>query len=89
MISSITAKLQARHRSLSIWKSVAGPFISQLAGIGNAILPKEEVEGWGETSGSHIVGTGAFTLEEIVTDEKVTLKKNRELLGHRAERRRY
>ena len=55
-------------------KSVAGPFISQLAGIGNAILPKEEVEGWGEDFGSHIVGTGAFTLEEIVTDEKVTLR---------------
>ena len=62
-------------------KSVAGPFISQLAGIGNAILPKEEVEGWGEDFGSHIVGTGAFTLEEIVTDEKVTLKKNENYWG--------
>ena len=31
-------------------KSVAGPFISQLAGIGNAILPKEEVEAGEKTS---------------------------------------
>ena len=52
-------------------KSVAGPFINQLAEIGNVILPKEEVEGWGDEFGSHIVGTGPFTLEEMVTDEKV------------------
>ncbi len=57
-------------------KSVAGPFINQLAEIGNVILPKEEVEGWGDEFGSHIVGTGPFTLEEMVTDEKVVLKKN-------------
>ena len=55
-------------------KSVAGPFINQLAEIGNVILPKEEVEGWGDEFGSHIVGTGPFTLEEMVTDEKVVLK---------------
>lgn len=61
--------------------SPAGPFISQLAEIGNAILPKEEVEGWGEEFGSHIVGSGPFKLEEVVTDEKVVLKKNENYWG--------
>lgn len=61
--------------------SPAGPFISQLAEIGNAILPKEEVEGWGEDFGNHIVGSGPFTLEEVVTDEKVILKKNENYWG--------
>ncbi len=56
-------------------KSVAGPFLEQLAGIGTAIVPKEEVEGWGDQFGNHIIGTGPFSLEEIVTDEKVVLKK--------------
>lgn len=62
-------------------KEVAGPFMNQLADLGNAILPKEEVEGWGEDFGSHIIGTGPFTLEEIVTDEKVTVKKNESYWG--------
>lgn len=56
--------------------SPAGPFITQLTEVGAAIVPKEEVEGWGDEFGSHIVGTGPFTLEEIVTDEKVVLKKS-------------
>lgn len=56
--------------------SPAGPFISQLAEVGTAIVPKEEVEGWGDEFGTHIVGTGPFTLEEVVTDEKVVLKRN-------------
>ena len=62
-------------------KKPAGPFLDQLAEIGNAILPKEEVEGWGDQWGNHIVGTGPFTLEDVVTDEKVTLKKNDKYWG--------
>lgn len=61
--------------------SAAGPFLEQLALIGTAIVPKEEVEGWGEQFGNHIVGTGPFTLEKIVTDEKVILKKNDKYWG--------
>lgn len=60
---------------------VAGPFLNQLADLGTCIIPKEEVEGWGDEFGSHIVGTGPFTLEEIVTDERVTLKKNENYWG--------
>ena len=51
--------------------SPAGPFLNQLAEIGTAIVPREEVEGWGDDFGSHIVGSGPFTLEEVVTDERV------------------
>lgn len=61
--------------------SPAGPFISQLTGIGTAILPREEVEGRGEEFKTHIVGTGPFTLEELVTDEKVVLKRNENYWG--------
>ena len=49
--------------------SPAGPFLNQLAEIGTAIVPREEVEGWGDDFGSHIVGSGPFTLEEVVTRE--------------------
>lgn len=59
----------------------AGPFLSQLAELGTAIVPKEEVEGWGDQFGNHIVGTGPFMLDTIVTDEKVTLVKNDKYWG--------
>lgn len=62
-------------------KEAAGPFMNMLADIGNCILPKEEVEGWGDEFGSHLLGTGPFILDEIVTDEKVTLKKNENYWG--------
>ena len=56
--------------------SPAGPFLNQLAEVGSAIVPKEEVEGWGDDFGSHIVGSGPFILKEVVTDERVVLEKN-------------
>ena len=59
----------------------AAPILYQLADMGTAILPKEEVEGWGEDFGNHAVGTGAFVLKEIVTDEKVVLEKNENYWG--------
>ena len=62
-------------------KEAAGPFLYQLTDIGNAILPKEEVEGWGNDFGTHIIGTGPFALDQIVTDEKVTLTKNENYWG--------
>lgn len=62
-------------------KEAAGPMLFQLADLGNVIVPKEEVEGWGEEFGNHIVGSGPFTLEEIVTDERVSLKKNENYWG--------
>lgn len=61
--------------------SPAGPFMSRLAEVGTAIVPREEVEGWGEDFGSHLVGTGPFTLEEVVTDEKIVLKRNENYWG--------
>ncbi len=57
-------------------KDSCGPFLETLCDIGNGILPKEEVEGWGDEFGYHLVGTGPFMLEEMVADERVTLKKN-------------
>lgn len=62
-------------------KEAAGPFLNQLTDLGTCILPKEEVEGWGDEFGSHLIGTGPFILDEIVTDEKVTLKKNEDYWG--------
>jgi peptide/nickel transport system substrate-binding protein len=51
-------------------------FLTVLTDSGNVIVPQEEVEGWGDSFGSHLVGTGPFTLEEFKKDQEVILAKN-------------
>jgi ABC-type transport system substrate-binding protein len=51
-------------------------FLTALTDAGNVIVPKEEVEGWGEDFGSHIVGTGAFTLQSFELDQQAVLVRN-------------
>jgi peptide/nickel transport system substrate-binding protein len=45
-------------------------FITALTNGGNVIVPREEVEGWGDDFGAHLVGTNAFMMKEWVTDER-------------------
>ncbi|MBF7097469.1 ABC transporter substrate-binding protein [Alkalibacter mobilis] len=51
-------------------------FLTALTNSGNIIVPKEEVEGWGEDFGNHLVGSGPFMLEEFKLDEEAVLVRN-------------
>lgn len=51
-------------------------FLTALTDAGNVIVPEEEVEGWGDQFGNHLIGTGPFVLEEFKLDEEAVLKKN-------------
>src|SRR5699024_11974109 len=55
--------------------------LAMLTDPGNIIIPEEEVEGWGDEFGAHLVGTGPFTLEDWKTDQQVDLKKNDDYWG--------
>ena len=57
-------------------KTANSSFLTALTDAGNAIVPKEEVEGWGDDFGSHLVGTGPFSLESFQLDQQAVLKKN-------------
>ena len=57
-------------------KTANASFLTALTDGGNAIVPKEEVEGWGDDFGSHLVGTGPFSLESFQLDQQAVLKKN-------------
>lgn len=59
-------------------------FLVQLTDEGNAIVPKEEVEGWGDQFGQHPVGTGAFSFSSWAKDDNITLKKNDKHFGTKA-----
>lgn len=39
-------------------------FLAALTNSGNVIVPREEVEGWGDEFGAHLVGTGPFMMAE-------------------------
>ena len=58
-------------------------FITALTNGGNVIVPREEVEGWGDEFGAHLVGTGAFMMKEWVTDERCELVRHDKYWGPR------
>lgn len=47
-----------------VLKSPNASFLAALTNSGNSIVPKEEVEGWGDEFGAHLVGTGPFMMAE-------------------------
>ena len=53
-------------------------FLAALYNGGNVIVPKEEVEGWGDEFGAHLVGTGPFMMAENgwKTDESCELVRS-------------
>lgn len=55
--------------------------LAMLTDRGNIIVPKEEVEGWGEQFGAHLVGTGPFQLENWQTDQQVDLVQHDKYWG--------
>ena len=65
-------------------KEACGPFLEQLADPGNVILPRDEVEGWGENFAEHLIGSGPFILESMTLDESVIVKRNEDYWGEKA-----
>ena len=57
-------------------KTANSSFLTVLTDAGNVIIPKDEVEGWGEEFGNHLVGTGPFTMDSFELDQQTVLKKN-------------
>lgn len=51
-------------------------FLTALTNSGNIIVAKEEVEGWGDDFGNHLVGSGPFILKEFKLDQEAVLVKN-------------
>ncbi len=51
-------------------------FLHELTSTSGIIVPKEEVEGWGDQFGSHPISTGPFIVSEHVPDQYTKLVKN-------------
>ena len=59
-----------------VLKQPAASFLTALTDAGNVIVPKEEVEGWGDAFGDHLVGTGPFSLQTFTKDQVSELVRN-------------
>lgn len=58
-------------------------FLTALTDAGNVIVPKEEVEGWGDEFGTHLVGTGPFALKEWKNNDSVVLERSENYWGEK------
>ncbi|MBA9026738.1 peptide/nickel transport system substrate-binding protein [Peribacillus huizhouensis] len=58
-------------------------FLAMLTDVGNIIIPKEEVEGWGDQFGANLVGTGPFQFKNWQTDQKVELVRHDKYWGEK------
>ena len=70
------AKVTGDYEVTCVLKSANSSFLTALTDSGNSIIPKEEVEGWGDEFGAHLVGTGPFALESFKLDQESVLVKN-------------
>lgn len=59
-------------------------FLAMLTDMGNIIVPQEEVDGWGDKFGQHIVGTGPFTLTKFQSGQQIDLKTNKAYWGNKS-----
>ncbi|MFO1442346.1 ABC transporter substrate-binding protein [Bacillus sp. Bva_UNVM-123] len=57
--------------------------LAVLTDAGNMIVPKEEVEGWGDQFGSHLVGTGPFQIKNWQKDQQVELVRHDKYWGEK------
>jgi peptide/nickel transport system substrate-binding protein len=64
-------------------KSPDAAFLTVLTDAGNVIVPKEEVEGWGDDFGSHLVGSGPFSVVEFKKDQEVILERSDNYWGEK------
>lgn len=57
-------------------ESPSSALMAMLTDVGNIIVPKEEVEGWGDQFAQHLIGTGPFQLENIQSGQQIDLVRN-------------
>ncbi|WP_107923320.1 ABC transporter substrate-binding protein [Lysinibacillus parviboronicapiens] len=55
--------------------------LAMLTDAGNIIIPKEEVEGWGDNFSDHFIGTGPFQLKEWKKDQEVQFVRHENYWG--------
>ncbi|AOV08726.1 ABC transporter substrate-binding protein [Sporosarcina ureilytica] len=54
-----------------------------LTDAGNIIVPKEEVEGWGDDFGANLIGTGPFSIKNWQRDQQVDLERQDKYWGQK------
>lgn len=71
------------HTVECVLKAPNASFLTALTDAGNVIVPKEEVEGWGDVFGDHLVGSGPFKLDQFVKDQESDLTRSDNYWGEK------
>ena len=71
------------HTVECVLKAPNASFLTALTDAGNVIVPKEEVEGWGDAFGDHLVGSGPFKLDQFVKDQQSDLSRSESYWGEK------
>lgn len=58
-------------------------FLTMLTDLGNAIVAKEDIEGYGDNFAKHPIGTGAFAFKDWKADSYVELQRNETYFGNK------
>lgn len=66
------------HTVIIRMSRATAPFLNVLAMHFGSIVPREEVERWGDDFGHHVVGTGAFKLTEWIAGQRLVFDRNTE-----------
>lgn len=57
--------------------------LGMLTDMGNAIIPQEEVEGWGDAFAQNILGTGPFQINNLQAGQQIELVRHDNYWGER------
>lgn len=69
-------EVESDTKIVCVLKQPTASFLTALTDAGNVIVPKEEVEGWGDAFGDHLVGSGPYALKQFVKDQQSDLVRN-------------
>ncbi len=80
----VSAEVVDKYTVKCILDTPNAAFLTVLTDAGNVIVSPEDVEGWGDSFNTHLVGTGPFALQDFKNDQEAILVRHDNYWGPKA-----